>query len=111
MRPLLVTALALTVLAVVVGWAAPVHKSSSATAAAVWPRPASGPLQTGIFDPFLFGSANGSANQDLAFQRTKNAGASTVLLNLSLAQHGPGGKTKPSQLRRCAIRETRRTGG
>ena len=91
MRTLVVTALVLTVLAVVVGWAAPVHKSS-ATAAAVSPRPASGPLQTGIFDPFLFGSAD----QDLAFQRTKNAGASTVLLNLVWRNVVHGGETKPS---------------
>ena len=96
MRPLLVTALALAVLAVVVGWAAPVHQSSSATAAAVGPRPASGPLQTGIFDPFLFGSANGSASQNLAFQRTKKAGASTALLYFSWRSMVVGGDTKPS---------------
>jgi hypothetical protein len=91
-RALLVTALVLAVLAVVVGWAAPAHKSSSATAAAISPRPASGPLQTGIFDPFMFPGAD----KDVAFDRTKKAGASTVVLNLSWRDTVKGGTTKPA---------------
>jgi hypothetical protein len=91
-RTLLVTALVLAVLAVVVGWAAPAHKSSSAAATGVSPRPASGPLETGIFDPFLYGSAD----QNLAFQRTKAAGASTVVLNFSWRDIVKGGNTKPA---------------
>ena len=51
---------------------------------------------TGIFDPFLFGSANGSANQNLAFQRTKKAGASTALLYFSWRSMVTGGNTKPA---------------
>jgi len=64
----------------------------SVATTAVSPRPASGPLETGIFDPFTFPSDD----RDLAFQRTKNAGASTVVLNLSWRNVVHGGATKPA---------------
>jgi hypothetical protein len=90
-RALIVIALAAAILAVVVGLSAPVQQSHAGPDVA-WPRPATGPLETGVFDPFMF---KGAA-KDIAFDRVHKAGAKTAELLLSWSDIAPGGDVKPA---------------
>jgi hypothetical protein len=90
-RTFIAAALIVVGLGAVVGWGGAAHGRARATVS-VAPVPASGPLRTAVFDPFMFDSAD----RDVAFQRIHDAGATAALLNLSWEKVAPGGTVKPA---------------